>query len=95
MKKIDLITAVNRSSRFGLSDSKRAVEAVLEAMKDGLASDGQLHIRNWIGNFKLTNKRTLENARNPITGERVVVPARKLVRFKTSRLFRDSLNGGG
>ena len=55
----------------------------LEAMKEGLRSGDTLELRDF-GFFRIRS-RAQSKARNPKTGEKVAVGARKTVYFKQSR----------
>ncbi len=94
MTKIDLAWAVANKLRCSDVQAKEIVDSVLSCMKDGLAFDGKLTIRGWLGNFRIKTQGAMPYSRNPRTGEVVATPERQVVRFKASRKFRDSLNGG-
>lgn len=68
------------------------VSAVLDAQMKTLAEHGELILRGF-GTFRV--KEVAESrARNPSTGETVVVPPHKRVRFRAGKPFRDIVGGG-
>src|SRR5579862_2022483 len=59
------------------------VQMVLDGITEVLVEEGQIELRNF-GIFKV-KKRKPRKARNPRTGESVMVPARRIVTFKPGR----------
>lgn len=67
------------------------INAIFQNMREALARGEKIEIRGF-GIFRLKD-RIARIARNPKTGERVAIPARKTVHFKISRSFHNELNG--
>ena len=67
------------------------VETLLEIIKSTLPSGEDVLISGF-GKFNVKDKKE-RKGRNPATDEDLVLPARKVVRFKCSRKFRDKVNG--
>ena len=67
------------------------VSAVLDAQTQALAEHGDLTIRGF-GTFRVMEI-AQSRARNPATGEAVVVPPHKRVRFKAGKALRDTVAG--
>jgi integration host factor subunit beta len=67
------------------------LNSIFQNMKEALARGEKIEVRGF-GIFKLRD-RIGRIARNPKTGERVAVPARKTVHFKVSKSFHNELNG--
>lgn len=65
-------------------------EALLEAMSKAIVEHERLELRNF-GIFEVAQqgKRKLKH---PVTGEPVLVPAQKVVRFRASKALKQSLN---
>ena len=38
--------------------------------------------------------RNARDGRNPVSGEKIKIPAKKAVKFKASKAFKDAINGG-
>ena len=93
MIKSELIECVMRSYP-GLyhRDAESAVDAVLDAITDALAKGNRVEIRGF-GAF-WAKERQSRVGRNPQTGHRVSVAAKRVPRFKTSKEIRESLNNG-
>ncbi|MCL4490646.1 MAG: integration host factor subunit beta [Nitrospirae bacterium] len=66
------------------------VNTIFDGMKDALARGEKIEIRGF-GNFRI-KQRNAKMARNPRTGEKVEVPAKKVLHFKLGKPFHDSLN---
>lgn len=66
------------------------VNTIFDGMKNALAKGEKIEIRGF-GNFRL-KQRNSKVARNPKTGEKVEVPPKKVVHFKTSKPFHKALN---
>ena len=79
--------------RVGVTKKEAAeyVEAVFDAMKDTL-SDGEDVKISGFGKFEVRQKGE-RVGRNPRTGEEIMIPERKVPRFKVSQVLKDELNG--
>ncbi|WP_029522118.1 HU family DNA-binding protein [Persephonella sp. KM09-Lau-8] len=94
MKKSDLIEII--AEEFPHLDRKEVfqiVNGIFEAMIEGLQNGEKIEIRG-LGTFKV-KERPEKMARNPRTGEKILVPARRTVHFKTGKLLKSRLNGKG
>lgn len=67
------------------------INSIFHNMKEALARGEKIEIRGF-GIFRLKD-RIARIARNPKTGERIAIPARKTVHFKVSKSFHSELNG--
>ena len=92
MTRKDLAVKVSNKARMNLEDADNAIVAMLDCLKQGLATDGKVTI-NEFGVFKALDKAE-RVGRNPKTGERHVVSARRSVSFKASQSFKNLLNEG-
>jgi integration host factor beta subunit len=74
--------------------TKKQVETIIntifDGMKDALARGEKIEIRGF-GNFRI-KQRNAKIARNPRTGEKVQVPAKRVLHFKLGKPFHDALN---
>ncbi len=93
MNQGDLADAVARTTGAKRAEAARVVEAVLDAIRDGLRRGEKVGISGF-GVFE-TARREARRGRNPRTGEAVEVPASTSVRFRPGKGLRDALNGGG
>lgn len=68
--------------------AERAVNDVLGLLSDGIANGG-VAIAGF-GTFSVVQRDSHE-ARNPQTGDKVMVPAKKVVKFKAGKTLADSV----
>jgi len=87
MTKADIVELVSEKSGFPVSEVKVVVGQFLEEIKNCLAENKHLEIRGF-GAFRV-KRLNARKARNPKTGEEVLVPARKKAVFKVSRELSD------
>lgn len=83
----------NLHERLGLSktECEGIVDKFLKILKKALA-DGQDVKLSSFGNFTVKEKKA-RLGRNPPTGEKIVLPARKVLTFKLSQVIKNELNG--
>ena len=70
-------------------DAREMLDLFLEAMKEGLRSGDTVELRDF-GVLRIRS-RSQRKARNPKTGEKVMIEARKVVYFKQSRTLMGRL----
>jgi integration host factor subunit beta len=73
-------------------DAEYAVDAVLDAITEALAKGNRVEIRGF-GAFSARERRS-RVGRNPQTGHRVPVAAKRVPRFKASKEIREALING-
>ena len=93
LTKEDLIDSIHNRFDFSKAKSARAVESLLETIKNTLASGEDVLISGF-GKFVVMKKRE-RRGRNPQTGDDLMLGSRKVVRFRWSELLREKMNGGG
>ena len=83
---------VNVAERAGLDRKKadRAVNAVLEAIKQALKEGDKVQIIGF-GTFE-NRTRSARKGRNPRTGEEIDIPASKLPSFKAGKSLKEVVN---
>ena len=86
-----IINQVYEEADFSKSESRQAVEALLELVKSTLESGEDLLISGF-GKFVVKHKRP-RRGRNPQTKEDLQLRARKVIVFKTSGVLRRKVNG--
>src|SRR6516164_8188025 len=91
MTKADLIEEVSRAIEMSRKDSEVIVETVFDSIVKTLRSGDKIEIRGF-GSFR-TRERKSRIGRNPKTGARVEVPAKKIPYFKPSKELKDVVNG--
>jgi len=93
MTKADLIEEVSRVVEMTRKDSEVIVEAIFDSVVKSLRGGDKIEIRGF-GSFR-TRQRQPRIGRNPKTGERVDVPAKRIPYFKPSKELKDLVNGAG
>jgi integration host factor subunit beta len=92
MTKADLIDEVSRLAELTRKDSEVIVETIFDSVVRSLRAGDKIEIRGF-GSFR-TRQRKPRMGRNPKTGERVEVPAKKIPFFKPSKELKDLVNEG-
>jgi integration host factor subunit beta len=91
MTKADLIEEVARITDVTRRDSEVIVETIFDSIVHSLRAGDKIEIRGF-GSFR-TRQRNSRIGRNPKTGDRVDVPAKKIPFFKPSKELKDLVNG--
>ena len=90
MTKADLVEKVTAAGELTRRDGEVIVETIFDAVIGALKSGDKIEIRGF-GSFR-TRQRKPRIGRNPKTGERVDVPAKKVPYFTPSKELRDLVN---
>ena len=90
MTKADLIEEVSRLAELTRKDSEIIVETIFDSVVRSLRAGDKIEIRGF-GSFR-TRQRKPRVGRNPKTGARVEVPAKKIPFFKPSKELKDVIN---
>jgi nucleoid DNA-binding protein len=69
----------------------RIIQMALDNITEVLVTEGRLELRNF-GVFEVKDRKP-RKARNPKTGEKVMVPSRKAVTFAAGKFMQDRVNG--
>jgi len=92
MTKADLIEEVSRLAELTRKDSEVIVDTIFDSVVRSLRVGDKIEIRGF-GSFR-TRQRKPRVGRNPKTGDRVEVPAKKIPFFKPSKELKDLVNSG-
>jgi len=87
MTKAELIEDVSRVVEMSRKDSEIIVETIFDSIVKSLKAGDKIEIRGF-GSFR-TRQRKPRIGRNPKTGTRVDVPAKKIPYFKPSKELKD------
>jgi len=90
MTKAELIEDVSRVVEMSRKDSEIIVETIFDSIVKSLKAGDKIEIRGF-GSFR-TRQRKARIGRNPKTGARVDVPAKKIPYFKPSKELKDLVN---
>lgn len=90
MTKAELVDQVTALGDLTRRDGDIIVDTIFESMIEALHADDKIEIRGF-GSFR-TRQRKPRTGRNPKTGEKVEVPAKRVPYFKPSKDLRDLVN---
>ncbi len=92
LTKADLINKLYESEVLSKAEAVRAVETVIEVIKETL-EDGENVLISGFGKFTIKDKKE-RRGRNPHTGEDLILAPRRVVTFKPSGVLRNKINQG-
>ena len=87
-----LIESMREKFGYSVKEAKEILEMILEEMKSKL-EDGQDVKISGFGKWAVRDKRS-RPGRNPHTGDRIEISARRVVTFHPSDKLRESVNSG-
>jgi integration host factor subunit beta len=90
MTRADLTEAVSRALNISRKESETIVVTMIDSIVRSLRSGDRVEIR-WFGSFG-TRQRRSRIGRNPKTGARVEVPAKRIPYFRPSMELMDLVN---
>ena len=93
MRKQDLIRAVAQESKLSDSQATTAVNAVIRAIQNALASGEEVNISGF-GAFRVV-ERAQREGRNPRTGTAMTIGPRKSPAFRAGSQLKRAVEGGG
>ena len=91
LTKADIADALYLSLNIEKSRAAEIVEDYIEIIKESLEKDGKVLISRF-GSFEVNPKKA-RKGRNPKTGDPLILRARKVIKFKPSRILREYING--
>ena len=92
MTKSALITQLAKQLKLSHKDADAAVDTVFECIAGSLEVGRRVELRGF-GSFGLKERHAREG-RNPKTGEKVAVEAKRVVFFKTGKALRERVDNG-
>ena len=93
MTKADLAGVIHNQVGHTKKHSVELVETLFEIIKETL-EDGQDVLISGFGKFTIRD-RSERKGRNPLSGEAIMLPAKKIVTFRCSGKLRKKINGKG
>jgi len=90
MKKADIISRMAEKAGITKAQAEKAMDGLLEAVKDGLKDGGRVGFVGF-GTF-LVLERKARAGRNPKTGEVIQIPESKTVKFAPSEGLKKGFN---
>ena len=89
--KADLVKTIAAEFGYSKTEARASVDAFFEALTEAIVEGTRIEARGF-GAFTVKHSNAKAGARNPKTGERVYVPARRKVAFKPGRILREALS---
>lgn len=90
MTKAELVDEVAKNSDLSKKDAEVIVQTVLDGIIDSLQHGEKVELRGF-GSFRL-RERASRQGRNPKTGEKVFVPAKRVPYFKPGKELKELIN---
>jgi len=90
MTKAELVEEVSRVSDLTKKHAEVIVKTVFDSIIEALHKDQKIELRGF-GSFRIRQRRSRQG-RNPKTGEKVHVPAKKIPYFKPGKELKDLIN---
>ena len=81
---------INSKLGFSKEEAKSFIDSLFSIIESKVTSGEEVKIPK-LGNFLSKNKKE-RYGRNPKTGEDAVIKKRRVVRFKSSKLFKNKIN---
>ena len=88
--KSDLAAEIRKRTGYKKALAKQAADSIFDALRESLMKGRRIEIRGF-GAWRVRWKKPNPNARNPKTGESIVVPARRRVLFKPGKVLQAAL----
>jgi DNA-binding protein HU-beta len=90
MNKAQLIDAMAAGSGLTKADSKKALDALMDATTEALKGGDRVALIGF-GTFSVS-ERGSRTGRNPQTGKEIKIPAKKVVKFKAGADLADAVS---
>ena len=91
LTKIDIINLVSDDTGLSKVKAEEAVEMIIHTIKESLQNGESVILRRF-GSFQVRAK-SARVGRNPKTGQEAPISARRVVRFKAGKHFKEAVNG--
>jgi nucleoid DNA-binding protein len=91
MRKADIVRRIAEATDLTQVKAEDVVAAVFDEIKNALQQGDAVILRRF-GSFEVRDKRA-RIGRNPKTGQEAAIPARRVVRFKSGKPFKEAVNG--
>ncbi len=90
MNKSELIKSLSEQASISIDEASLVVNTFVDSMKDALVQGNRVEIRGF-GSFKVKEYEAY-SGRNPRTGEKVEVSAKKLPCFRAGKELKEYIN---
>lgn len=93
MSKKEMIDAIADKAEITKEKAGVALEALTDYIESTLKAGDEVNFAP-LGKFKVTHREAREG-RNPMSGEKIKIPASDVPKFTASKQLKDALNNGG
>lgn len=90
VNKESLAQVLSNNLNISKKDASYAVDLVFKEMSDALVQDGYVDITSF-GKFEIFDRKSRMGI-NPVTKERMEIPATKLPKFRPSQILKNKCN---
>ena len=90
MNKTELVAAMAEQTGLSKKDSEAALKAFIGTVTDELVKGEKVQLVGF-GTFEVA-QRAAREGQNPMTGEKMTIPASKSPKFKAGRGLKDAVN---
>ena len=90
MSKDDLIKEIANQTKLPKKEASDALDAILQVMQESLSQGEDITLIGF-GSFKVS-EREERNGRNPRTGDSMIIPATKVVKFSPGKGLKEAVN---
>ena len=89
MTKAELVTEIANEGGITKSQAEKGVDGFVSAVSDALAAGDKITLVGF-GTFSV-GERSQREGRNPRTGEKIKIPASKVVKFKAGKTLSEKI----
>jgi DNA-binding protein HU-beta len=90
MNKTELISTIAEAADLTKADAGKALEGFMQAVTGALSSGEKISLIGF-GTFSVT-ERSARSCRNPQTGKKMNIAAKKVAKFKPGKQLADAVN---
>ncbi|MCS7176254.1 MAG: HU family DNA-binding protein [Candidatus Kapabacteria bacterium] len=91
MNKAELVAAIAQKTGLSKAVAEKALKGVVDAVSEALAKGESVGLVGF-GTFSV-QQRAARRGRNPRTGARITIPARKVPKFTPGKTLRELVSG--
>ena len=89
MNKQELVSAIAEKAGLTKADSEKALNAFTASVADALGKGDSVQLVGF-GTFSVS-ARAARSGKNPRTGEKIAIPAKKVAKFKAGKALADKV----
>lgn len=90
MNKVELSEKVAAAAKLTKTEAKEAVQAVFDAVLEALKTGEEVKVAGF-GSFEV-KERAAREGMNPVTKEKIQIPAQRAITFKAAKPAKDAVN---